>query len=465
MPRYGSMSSKAPFILLVNPWITDFAAFDLWGKPMGLLLLGALLREGGCRVELLDCLDRHDGPTAARQDVFPGSDRMYGTGKYPRMVIPKPAAYAGIPRRYHRYGIHPESFRAKLQAMPRPDIIWVTSVMTYWYPGLQETITLLKEIHPEVPVWLGGIYAGLCRKHARERSGADEIVVLPPERLPERIEAATGFMLENCRHWGSFRHWPPPALDLLASLPYAPLLTSTGCPFRCPYCASHLLQPRWEKRSAAFIYEEVLRCHERYGTLDFALFDDALLLQAESTLKPALERLCREGVKVRFHTPNALHIRALTSEWCELLHASGFTTIRLGLETTHPDRQRQWGGKVETAMFQDAVSRLRSAGFSRDQIGVYLLGGLPGQSPAEVAEAIRIVREAGAQPHLAEYSPLPGTSMWEEAMSASPYDVENEPLYHNNTFFACRRPDFTYEDLLHLKDLSKQARRPPPAPS
>jgi hypothetical protein len=51
--------------------------------------------------------------------------------------------------------------------------------------------------------------------------------------------------------------------------------------------------------------------------------------------------------------------------------------------------------------------------------------------------------------------------MWKEACAVSPYDLAGEPLYHNNTFFACRRPDFTYEDLLRLKDLNRAARRRP----
>ena len=35
------MRSKFPHILLVNPWIHDFAAYDFWAKPLGLLTLGA----------------------------------------------------------------------------------------------------------------------------------------------------------------------------------------------------------------------------------------------------------------------------------------------------------------------------------------------------------------------------------------------------------------------------------------
>ena len=43
-------------ILLVNPWIHDFSAYDLWMKPLGLLYIGSLLRLRGFAIQLLDCV-------------------------------------------------------------------------------------------------------------------------------------------------------------------------------------------------------------------------------------------------------------------------------------------------------------------------------------------------------------------------------------------------------------------------
>ena len=79
------------------------------------------------------------------------------------------------------------------------------------------------------------------------------------------------------------------------------------------------------------------------------------------------------------------------------------------------------------------------------------------QTPTEeVAEAIRTVWQSGVRPHIAEYSPIPATPMWNWAASISPFDISTEPLYHNNTFFACRRPDFTYEDMVSLKIMARR---------
>ena len=44
----------APHILCVNPWIHDFAAYDFWSKPLGLLTLAARLRQYGCKVSYVD---------------------------------------------------------------------------------------------------------------------------------------------------------------------------------------------------------------------------------------------------------------------------------------------------------------------------------------------------------------------------------------------------------------------------
>ena len=190
------------------------------------------------------------------------------------------------------------------------------------------------------------------------------------------------------------------------------------------------------------------------GIVDFAFYDDALLLDAEKTLRPVLENIAGEGPKVRFHAPNALHVRALSKDWCDLLYASGFRTIRLGLETTLDGRSLEWGGKVDSEMYLKAAQNLFTAGFSQEELGAYLLCGLPGQTPEEVAESIRVVRQSGVQPHIAEFSPIPGTPMWQKAAAVSTFDIGAEPLYHNNTFFACRRPDFTYKDMAALKHLA-----------
>jgi len=46
-------------ILLINPWIYDFAAYDLWMKPLGLLYIAGFLEESGYDVSLINWMDRY----------------------------------------------------------------------------------------------------------------------------------------------------------------------------------------------------------------------------------------------------------------------------------------------------------------------------------------------------------------------------------------------------------------------
>ena len=64
--------------------------------------------------------------------------------------------------------------------------------------------------------------------------------------------------------------------------------------------------------------------------------------------------------------------------------------------------------------------------------------GCPARPPKKCAEAILTVWQSGVRPHIAEYSPIPATPMWDRAVWISPFDISMEPLYRNNTFFACR---------------------------
>jgi hypothetical protein len=87
--------------------------------------------------------------------MFPPVRRKYGIGKYWRQRIPAPPALSHVKRAYSRYGITTDLFKKELQRIKTPSAILVTSLMTYWYPGVREAIRLVKEVHPGVPVMPG----------------------------------------------------------------------------------------------------------------------------------------------------------------------------------------------------------------------------------------------------------------------------------------------------------------------
>jgi len=442
--------SDGPHILLVNPWIHDFAAYDFWAKPMGLLTIAGILRQHGMAVSYVDCLDRFHprAPTTS-------PTARYGRGPYLKTPIARPPGLNDVPRRYSRYGIKPQWLQDDLAELNPPDLILVTSLMTYWYPGVQETITVLRSVFDSTPVVLGGIYARLCTDHARRTAGADHVSnASAEENLFPLVRKFTGFSVKPIFDPQNLDSYPYPALDLQTRINYVPLLTSRGCPFRCAYCASHLLEPKRLLRSPESVIEELRYWNQKYAVTDFVLYDDAFLVDAGHHAVPIMEGILKSGIQVRFHTPNAVHIRGITDQTARLMFECGFKTLRLGLETADFDHRQNLDRKVDEKQFEKAVSCLKTAGFGPDQVGAYLLAGLPGQPSGSIEQSILTVKRCGITPVIAHYTPIAHTPLWPQAVAASRYDLESDPIYTNNAIMPCSRQPFDWEILSRLKLLA-----------
>jgi radical SAM superfamily enzyme YgiQ (UPF0313 family) len=87
--------------------------------------------------------------------------------------------------------------------------------------------------------------------------------------------------------------------------------------------------------------------------------------------------------------------------------------------------------------------------------------GLPGQTAKSVEESIDFVHTSGGAPHISYFSPIPGTGIWEEALKSSPFPVDEEPLFQNNTVFILGNRSFTEETIGNLKSMAIELRKSP----
>ena len=201
---------KNPRILLVNPWIHDFSAFDFWQKPLGLLYIGAILDRMGCETLLLDCLDRYHPLWAPQVGSARTGEKIEGAGKYFRQEVEKPPPLQGIPRRFCRYGAPRERVEAWLEKEAPPDFILMTSFMTYWYSGVVEMAELLRDHYPQIPLILGGIYATLCPDHARRMVRPDHLITGEGEERAVRLIGELTGGLSGEFHCGDIDQLPYP---------------------------------------------------------------------------------------------------------------------------------------------------------------------------------------------------------------------------------------------------------------
>lgn len=404
-------------ILLVNPWIYDFAAFNLWARPLGLFRVAEYLSSFDTELFFIDCTGSHTGG-------------HFGVGKYADEEVEKPSLLKSIPRLFKRYGIGTDDFVRRVRAAMPFDAVMMTSLMSYWYPGVQRSIAIIRELAGDVPILLGGIYATLYQEHAAATSGADFIFRGPVTGSLKFALSTFGFRL---RKKGDAK--PYYRLNLCTHYAFAALQTSEGCPFRCSYCASELLSgSKYSRRTPEEVLSEISVLLDE-GIQDYAFYDDALLYDAGNHIKPVLKKIASSGWPVRFHSPNGLHARFLDEEIAQLMRRANFKTIRMSLETVNRERQRSTGAKVTNSDLEKAVAVLRLAGFTKNDLGVYLMYGLPGQELSEVMEGVRFLQSLDVKIYLAEFSPVRGTRAWTELVQNGIIDETLDPLLTNNSVF------------------------------
>ena len=401
-------------ILLVNPPVYDFSAHDFWLKPYGLLEVAGFLR-GKAELRLFDYMDR------LHPDVLMDGDSdsdLWGRGKYRSEIVKKPAVFSAIPRYFRRFGLARERFQQFLQERGPFDFALVQTVMTYWYPGVEEVIRDLRDLSPGTRIVLGGIYATVCPAHAASL-GPDVVI--------------KGAALDGL--WELMGLTPdldqPPYWEGYPRLTAGVLRLSDGCPFHCNYCCVPEAYGGFSPRSSGRCIRELELLRER-GVRNVAFYDDSLLYEPEQTLIPFLQAAADKMPDVNLHTPNAVHARLVTPDIAELMVRAGVRTFYLGLESVSGDWQAQAGGKVDAADVARAVCNLVSAGVEKRNVTTYVIAGHPDVKVQRLEETIRFAHDLGVRVMLSEYSPVPGTPDGERCRSLVELD---EPLTHNKTAF------------------------------
>ncbi len=409
--------------LLINPYAADFACYDYWLKPLGLLYISSILKEKGHEVQLIDCLYRS------------GSGKRYGRGSLSCSERKKPAALKSINRKYRNYGIYGEKLNKILKSCKKPDLILLSTSMTYWYPAAAEVARTCRHIFPGAGIIAGGTYVSLCPGHAEKNIDADYF--FKGGSLKELFAIINEKPLQ-------FPCWPAPDYSHYPRTEYAAVRTSAGCKRGCLFCGIDRIWCDYFKRSPEKISDE-LKYYRSRGIKDTVFYDDALLANPHlfSSLEPV------RGF-MRFHTPNGLNVKKISKGRALDLKKFNFIYPTLAVDRIG----EEGGGKNSECSVEEAVENMYSAGYHKGDICAYIILGLPGQELSEVMRESLFLHRLGLKVILAEYAVVPGAGY----DSLIKDEILSEPLLHNNSIFPCLEESM--EEVFKLKrDISALNRK------
>ncbi len=421
-------------ILVINPYVTDFKLYDEWMHPAGLYFLMDILKKNGHEISYFNCLQSYSS-----------TSKKYGTGSFNFSEISKPALYRNIKRKYKLYGKPVEEFRDFLERSSRVNLICIGSMMTYWAPGVLETIKIIRETNPTILIVVGGIASRLIPQYFRHHFDDNCIT-------GELSDPKTLSLLE-------IKEMPEPSFltafkELRKPVNHGPVLLSLGCPMRCSYCASKILQPCFQCRPVEQILREVEFLIDSFGVCDFALYDDALLYNPEEVFIPFLRKIIERKYEVRFHTPNGMHLRFISEPLLELMIEAGFTTFRFGYESGDKKHLRDTSAKVSFNELENKIGIIKKYCSDKDT-GVYVMGGLRDQTPQQMLNEMDYVGSMGIKVKPVFISPVPGTSLYQYYLGHFPL-LESDPLWHNDSFFITCLPSWNAEAVEAVREKAKK---------
>jgi len=284
--------------------------------------------------------------------------RYYTT--YPPLGLLKISAY------HKSLGDSAQLVRGCRRPVEKPDRIYVTSLFTWSWKTVWETVRYYKNLFPQVELWLGGLYASLLPRHAA-LCGADRI-----------HEGLFGDAENLMPDYGLVPRWNGSII-----------FSSRGCIRKCAFCAVPKLEG--DLNSVKHSIKHLI--YPKHTKIIF--WDNNIL--ASPSWRAVFDELEDLNMTVDFN--QGLDARLITDDVVERLgrlklsSGSGIK-VRLGYDSG-----------TSSPFVQKAIEKLTAGGIRGREIMVYVLYNYD-ENPEDFFERVRNVLNWGAVAYPMRYEPL-----------------------------------------------------------
>lgn len=192
--------------------------------------------------------------------------------------------------------------------------------------------------------------------------------------------------------------------------PWAPILTSRGCPYGCYYCNRMALGQRFRPRKAELVVAEVEFLVERYGIRELDIIDDSFNIDI-ARAKKIFDLLIERRFKLIIRFPNGIRADGVDRELMAKFKAAGCTYIAYGVESGNQLVSDRTGKGIKLDAVREAVRLTKEFGIT--VTGFFIVGFIE-DTPETMEQTIRFARELDPDfVNFAIATPYPGTRFYE----------------------------------------------------
>ena len=318
------------------------------------------------------------------------------------------------------------------------DVIGLTA-MTPTINTAIATARHLKKAYPDLPIILGGAHATLLPEETLVATPEIDIIVRgegeetiidllqalehkqPLDNISnisyrwngEIISTLAGstnvdldslpFLAYHLLPWRRYKPHPPRG----RAFPFATIITSRGCPYKCSYCSKPIFGNKFRGQSPGRVIEEVAYYKERFGVKEIAFYDDVFTLNKKRAYAIA-EGIMKRGLKIGWTCETRVNL--VDKELLRHMKQAGCYAIAYGIESASPEILNTLNKDITLEQVEEALRLSQEVGLQT--IGYFMIGS-PGESPETIRQTIQFAKKLKLDfAQFAVTIPFPGTKLY-----------------------------------------------------
>ena len=375
--------------------------------------------------------------------VNPGFRQVFGYTKEGSSVLPSLGLLSIASVLREMKGVEVHYFDCEVETDPiskelsntRYDIVGITGVSPY-FPGIISIAQEAKSVNKHTLVVVGGPHATVCYEDILRHDVFDAVVVGEGEQPMKDLAAAyqqgnsisaigqtiEAVVVRGTRRTGSLvqpayvnnlNTLPVPAYDLVdwgryspsvhrrGNRPFATVITSRGCPFRCQYCKTPF-DPPYRFQNAKRVAQEVEHLVNIAQIQTLLFWDDTFTFHRKRAMEIS-RRIAKHGIEWSINTrPDVVDEELLIC-----LREGGCKVIFYGVESSDERILRKLGREISPRMVRTAFDLTKKTGIKTVASSIF---GTPFDTSESIVKSIDFIRSlASDYVFFSIYSANPGT--------------------------------------------------------
>jgi len=193
--------------------------------------------------------------------------------------------------------------------------------------------------------------------------------------------------------------------------PFAPIITTRGCPYSCTYCSAPITAgKKMRYRDPKKVVDEIENLVNNYGVKEIQIEDDNFTLKRHHAAA-ICEEIIKRKIKLFWSLPNGVRIDKLDSELLSLMKKSGCYFMSLGIESANQRILNMIKKHLDKDLVRNVVKMVKDSGI--DGVGFFMIG-FPTETKKEIMNTINFACSLDLErANFHKAVPLPGTELYD----------------------------------------------------